>query len=286
MTWLPSVWFGSLAITCSPAKVEIALSTQACRLIGIPYASARYAICRHRQRPPDSWLPSTIASAASCSRTARSSCVVCTAWSAAIFVSTERRTQARPETLPGRDGLLDPVEVELLEPPDRVDRARHVPRLVRVDAQQRLGADRVAHGADDLRVVAVAATDLEVDDAIALGRQRSRVARQLLGRVALREGHEVDLLATRPPRNVDAGTPSPFPSASQHATRSRSHLQREVRDEAPAALAPELAEDRLDVPGRAADERPRHQPFRTPRRRRGPRRSTRRTPSRPRPSRP
>ena len=55
----------------------------------------------------------------------------------------------------GRDGLLDPVEVEHLEPPDRVDRARHVPRLVRVDAQQRLRADRVAHGADDLRVVAV-----------------------------------------------------------------------------------------------------------------------------------
>ena len=36
MTWLPSVWFGSVAITWRPANVEIALSTQAWRFIGIP----------------------------------------------------------------------------------------------------------------------------------------------------------------------------------------------------------------------------------------------------------
>ena len=41
MTWLPSVWFGRQPITCSAAKVEIALSGQACRFIGIPYDSAR-----------------------------------------------------------------------------------------------------------------------------------------------------------------------------------------------------------------------------------------------------
>ncbi len=54
-----------------------------------------------------------------------------------------------------RRRLLDPVEVVLLEPPDAVDRGREVPRLVRVDPQQRLGPDRLAHGRD-ARVVALA----------------------------------------------------------------------------------------------------------------------------------
>ena len=79
---------------------------------------------------------------------ARSWLVVNTAWSAAIF-DVDRAAHVRePVDVLRRRRLLDPVEVVLLEPPDAVDRGRAVPRLVRVDPQQRLGPDRLAHGRD------------------------------------------------------------------------------------------------------------------------------------------
>ena len=75
-----------------------------------------------------------------------------------------------------------------------VDRGRDVPRLVRVDPQQRLRADRLAHRRD-ARVVALhAAADLEVDDAVALAGELPRVRGERLGVVALEEAEVVELV--------------------------------------------------------------------------------------------
>ena len=164
-----------------------------------------------------------------------------------------------PGDVRGRDRLLDPVQVVRLEPPDRVHRAGHVPRLVRVHPEQRLGPDRLAHRGHDLLVVAVRAADLEVDDAVPFGRQRGRVARELVGRVALREGHEVDLVADASAEEGRRGDAQPLSErVPARDLEPAQDLLRPVRREPPAAVAPELAQDRLHVAGRAADERLRH----------------------------
>ena len=122
------------------------------------------------------------------------------------------------------------------------------------------GADRLAHGADDLRVVAVLAADLDVDDAMALGANAAASRASSSAVSPCGKAMKSTSSWTRPPRKVDAGTPSPLPSASQHADSIPLRIWSEkCGDDAPAAVAPELAEDRLDVAGRAADERARHQ---------------------------
>ena len=58
-----------------------------------------------------------------------------------------------PLDVAGRHRLLDPVEAVLLEPPDPLDRLSHSPRLIRVDPQQAVGADRLADRRHALLVV-------------------------------------------------------------------------------------------------------------------------------------
>jgi hypothetical protein len=95
---------------------------------------------------------------------------------------------------------------------------------------------------------------------MALGGQSGRVARELLGRVPLREGHEVDLVVDAPAeecrRRHAQALAERVPACRLDPAQ---HLEREAREDAPAAVAPEIAQDRLDVPGRAADERPCHE---------------------------
>ena len=120
--------------------------------------------------------------------------------------------------VPGGDRLLDPVDAVRLEPADRVDRRRHVPRLVRVDTQQRLWPDRLADGGDDLLVVAALAADLDVDDAVPSAASDPASAASSAAVSPCGKAIRSTSSRTRPPRNVEAGTPSALPRASQHAT--------------------------------------------------------------------
>ena len=162
-----------------------------------------------------------------------------------------------PGDIMRRNRLLHPVEVVLGEPPDPVDRGRGVPRLVRVDPQQRPGPDRLAHRRD-ARVVVARTADLHVDHLV-VG-ELACMRRERLRIVALEEAEEVEIVVDRPAEE----------GASRNAERAaeripardldpRHHEARELRRRLPAALGPDRPQDRLDVAGRAADDLPRHQ---------------------------
>ncbi len=166
-----------------------------------------------------------------------------------------------PRDVARRHRLLDPVELVARQASDGVDRGRHVPRLVRVDAEQPLRTDRLADGGDDLLVVASGAPDLDVDDAVAVGGERGSVGGEVGGGVALRERHQVDVVTDTAAEERRDGDAEPFAERVPAGDLdSGEHLQRPVRREAPPALPPELAEHRLDVAGRASDERLGQQP--------------------------
>src|SRR5262245_37588786 len=159
-----------------------------------------------------------------------------------------------------RRGLLDPVEVVPFEPADAVDRGREVPRLVRVDPQERLRPDRLTHRRDARLVALRAPADLEVDDAVALARELASVCREAVGVVALQEAEVVELV-------VD-GAPEERPC--RHAARAaecvpagdldpREDDLGELWPHSPAALTPDRAQDRLHVARRVTDDLPRHE---------------------------
>ena len=230
------------------------------RLTFRPWASHMNACWRKRKSPPASWLPCTITSAASFSSTCTSWLVVKTAWSAAIFALDRAADVREPVHVSGRRRLLDPVEVVPLEPSDPVDGRRAVPRLVRVDPKQRLGADRLAHRRDARVVVARSAADLEVDDAVALAREPTRMRRELLRLVSLQEAEVVDLLVHRAaeerPRGDSERAAQRVPAGDLEP--GHEHV-RELREHLPATLGPDRAQDRLDVARRAAHELARDQ---------------------------
>src|SRR4029077_17525638 len=74
--------------------------------------------------------------------------------------------------------LLDPPRVDLGERADRLDRLLDAPRLVRVERQPVLGADRLADDARALHIAREVAADLELQVRETLGERIARARRQ------------------------------------------------------------------------------------------------------------
>ena len=127
-----------------------------------------------------------------------------------------------------------------------------VPRLVRVDAQGLLGADRVAHGRDH-GVVVARASDLEVDHLVV--RETARAGGERGRVVALREAEEVELvLDGAAEEGVGGAAERPSQGIPARRLDARDHKLRELRCRLPAAARPDLVEDRLDLVHAAADD--------------------------------
>ena len=163
-----------------------------------------------------------------------------------------------PLHVPVRHGLLDPVEAVLGETPDPLDGGVGVPRLVRVDAQRLLGADRLAHGRDHGIVVA-RASDLEVDHLVVC--EAARAGRECGRFVALREAEEVELLVdAAAEERVGGAAERPSQSVPARRLDPREDELRELRRRLPAAARPDLVEDRLDLVHATADDLARERP--------------------------
>ena len=73
-------------------------------------------------------------------------------------------------------------------------RGQAIPRLVRVDPQSDLGADRRPHGGHCVDVAPMVDPDLHIEDIEAPLPKTDRVLRQVLGREALQESEPVDAI--------------------------------------------------------------------------------------------
>jgi hypothetical protein len=95
-----------------------------------------------------------------------------------------------------RRRLLDPLGLEPAQSADHVDGLGHAPDAVGIEPQAAV-ADRLANGRRVAHVGGFAASDLQIDDTIARGREVAGIFCELLRGVALDEAEVVDLLADR-----------------------------------------------------------------------------------------
>ena len=114
-------------------------------------------------------------------------------------------------------GLLDEVDVVLAQRSEIPQRLRQRPAAVRIEPQARTGAERLAHGRDQLEVLRVAEPDLEVEDLEAGSEAVLDLWLEALRRAA-REVVEVRRLlllkpAEEPPERLAAGAAAESHSA-------------------------------------------------------------------------
>ena len=179
---------------CAPAAasacIDAASPTPPASQCG-QYATPRAAACRATSSPPPipPHLPTSgctnaryprIDRASKASRPRRFSPA---ASGTALAAASARHASCG---LVGGDRLLDPVRRERRELGDARGRLVGRPRLVRVDHDRRVGAERVAHRGEVRDVALGAEADLELERAIAFGAPRERDLGDAIGPDAAR----------------------------------------------------------------------------------------------------
>ena len=138
-------------------------SANACLQIGRPAVSHIVAALWNGTSPPSWWGSVTITSAACLAITSGTWCGSHADWLAPIRTRDLARRSREAGDVVHVDRLLDELDADVLEAPQRVDRLEHRPRLVGVDAHGDVVGDLVADRPRDPQVVLELEADLDVD---------------------------------------------------------------------------------------------------------------------------